>query len=58
MKEEDMERMWLIDCSAQVGNEISQEDREFFNNNYDSMINQLEEFFNHWKYHTSKFLTK
>ena len=47
-------RMWRIDGDAQVGNDIKEEDRLFFNQNFDNMLEEMESDYNHWRHHTSK----
>ena len=49
------ERMWEIDHQSQFGNDISREDKLFFNANYEIMLKELEESFIHFKHHADKF---
>lgn len=55
MKEESKQRMWDIDQKAQLGKEITKEEKDFFNAYYELMLEELEENFTHFKYHASKF---
>lgn len=54
MKEEDIKRMWQIDAKAQIGLEITKDEKEFFNKNYIPMIDEMKSDADHWTYHTSK----
>lgn len=55
MKEEAKRRMWNIDHDAQLGNDISKEDKDFFNAYYEMMLEELESDYTHFKHHASKF---
>ena len=55
MEEEDVKRMWKIDSDSQVGNPVSADDEIWFNKNFNKMLQEMEDNYNHWKYHTSKF---
>jgi hypothetical protein len=52
--EENIKRMWLIDGKVNVGSEITNEEREFYNAHYELMIEEVEDDYNHWKYHSSR----
>lgn len=52
MSLQEQKRMWEIDAKAQLGDKISDEDREFFNANYDKMVEQTYSSWMHWKYHS------
>ena len=47
-------RMWRIDSDSQLGNDIKEEDKIFFNKNFDDMLEEMESDYNHWRHHTSK----
>ncbi len=51
---EEKDRMWQIDSHLQIGNKVSEEDKKWFNDNFDEMKMSVEEDFNHWHHHTSK----
>jgi hypothetical protein len=55
MTEEAKQRMWDIDHKSQLGNDISKEDKDFFNAYYEIMLEELEDSFNHFKHHSGKF---
>ena len=55
MTDNEKQRMWIIDQNAQLGNDIDKEDKIFFNTNYDDMVEELEEAYNHFKHHSGKF---
>lgn len=55
METEDIQRMWYIDTKAQLGDFISEEEKKFFNDNYDLMFSEMESNFWHWSQYTSKF---
>lgn len=46
--------MWRIDGDAQIGNDIKEADKIFFNENFDDMLEEMESDYNHWRYHTGK----
>lgn len=50
-------KMWDIDHKAQLGEDVSKEDKEFFNKYHEKMVDEMESDFKHWKYYTSKFNT-
>ena len=61
MKEYEIQRMWDIDHKAQLGINVSQEDKVFFNVHYETMLEELEEVveledeYNDFKHHSGKF---
>ncbi len=55
MKHKDYEKMWKIDSKRQKGYDISLKEKEFFNDNFDDMVEETEEDYFHWLYHTPKF---
>ena len=55
MTENEKQRMWDIDHNSQLGKNISKEDKIFFNANYENMLEELEENYNHFKHHSGKF---
>ena len=61
MKEYEIQRMRDIDHKAQLGIDVSQEDKVFFNVHYETMLEELEEVveledeYNHFKHHSGKF---
>lgn len=54
MEIEDQKRMWEIDHKAQIGDKITDEERKFFNANYESMREQMEDNWTHWQFHSGK----
>jgi len=54
MNEEDQKRMWLIDGQLQLGERISYDESVFFNENYELMLSEMADNYNHWKNRTSK----
>ena len=46
--------MWRIDTKATLGGEITEEEKKFFNDNFDNMKSETSDDADHWKYHTSK----
>ena len=48
-------KMWRIDEALQLGNPISKEDIEFFNENFDDMAEEMNQDYLHWKHHTRKY---
>lgn len=60
MKEYEIQRMWDIDHKAQLGIDVSQEDKVFFNMHYETILEELEdvgefEEYNHFKHHSGRF---
>jgi len=47
--------MWDIDHKAQLGEEVTTEEKLFFNAYYELMMEELEENYTHFKHHASKF---
>jgi hypothetical protein len=54
MKEENISNMWVIDSKIQLGQKITEEEKKFYNDNYDEMVQEMREDCEHWKFHTSK----
>ncbi|WNH10071.1 hypothetical protein [Thalassobellus suaedae] len=52
MEEEDVNMMWSIDQKAQLGNKITEEERQFFNDNYEKMKELMLDNWNHWNFHS------
>tara|TARA_R110000796_G_C14300135_1_gene405141 strand:+ start:93 stop:266 length:174 start_codon:yes stop_codon:yes gene_type:complete len=55
MKEYEIQRMRDIDHKAQLGIDVSQEDKVFFNVHYETMLEELEDEYNDFKHHSGKF---
>ena len=55
MTENEKKRMWIIDHNSQLGNDISKDDKIFFNTHYEEMVEKLKENYNHFKHHSKKF---
>ncbi len=55
MTENAKRRMWIIDHNTQLGNDISKEDKEFFNTYYEEMLEELKDRYHHFKHHARKF---
>ena len=56
MSEQEQKRMWEIDAKAQFGDKISDEEREFFNANYEKMREQMKDNWTHWQFHSGLLL--
>lgn len=54
MTEENIKRMWDIDQKAQLGNQITKEEKEFFNAHFDLMLDEMRENLEHWEHHSGK----
>ena len=54
MEEKEINRMWDIDQQAQLGKEIKEEDKVFFNDNYEKMREVMEDAWTHWQFHSGK----
>jgi hypothetical protein len=54
MKKENEDRMWDIDEKIQLGQPISEEEKEFFNANYNTILELYECKYEHWKFNTNK----
>jgi len=54
MSEQEQKRMWEIDLKAQLGDKITDEEREFFNANYKKMREQMEDNWTHWEFHSGR----
>lgn len=51
----DIEKMWDIDHKAQLGLEISIEEKKYFNEYFNDLLESLKENYEHFKYHSGKF---
>jgi hypothetical protein len=56
MKKKDQKRMWNLDHKSQLGQSLTDEEKEFFTSNYLKMLETLESKYNHWFYHSIKVL--
>ncbi len=54
MSKEEIEKMWSIDASSQLGEKISNEDKEFFNKMYEQMREKMEDNWTHWQFHSGR----
>jgi len=54
MTEENIKRMWEIDGKAHFGDKITDEERDFYNAHYDLMLEEMEDNYKHWKYHSGR----
>ena len=54
MTADEQEKMWCIDSKLQLGDEITEEEKNFFNENFDRMKQEMEDNYNHWEYHSGK----
>jgi len=52
MEEDDVNRMWAIDQKSQLGNPITEEEREFFNSNLEDMKDLQHDNWIHWNFHS------
>tara|TARA_R110001632_G_scaffold147250_1_gene264303 strand:+ start:321 stop:497 length:177 start_codon:yes stop_codon:yes gene_type:complete len=55
MTDKEKQDMWDIDMKAQLGDEVTKEDKEFFNANFDKMLEELQNEYEHFKHHANKF---
>lgn len=55
MTDKEKKEMWDIDMKAQLGDEVTKEDKEFFNANFDKMLEELQSEYEHFKHHSNKF---
>ncbi len=55
MTKKEKQRMWDIDSKSQLGDPISDEDKQWFNDNYQEMMQDAQDEINHWLYHSGKF---
>lgn len=53
MEEFEIKRMWYIDVKLNLGDYITDEEKEFYNSNLDKMRKEIEDDYIHWKYHAS-----
>lgn len=54
MDEEDVNRMWSIDQKAQLGNQITDEEREFFDDKLEEMKELMHDNWIHWNFHSGE----
>jgi hypothetical protein len=54
MTEENIKRMWDIDRKAQSGDEITDQEREFFHAHYELMLEQMQDNWIHWQLHSGR----
>jgi hypothetical protein len=54
MQEQEIKRMWEIDSKAQLGDKITDEEKDFFNANYEKMREQMEDNWTHWQFHSGR----
>jgi hypothetical protein len=57
MQEEEIKRMWKIDIKGILGDKITDEEKEFFNANYEKMKEEMEDNWTHWEFHSGPFPT-
>lgn len=55
MSEEDIKKMWAIDSKFQLGDKVTEEEKEFFNSKYGEMLSEMYDNYVHWQHHVSKF---
>lgn len=55
MTDKEKQEMWGIEIKAQLGKDITKEDKEFFNKNFDEMLEELQSDYEHFKHHANKF---
>lgn len=51
----DLEKMWDIDHKSQLGDDVTQEEKEYFNKYYEELLENLKDDYEHFKYHSRKF---
>ena len=54
MTEQNIKRMWDIDHKAQLGDKITDEERDFFNAHYELMREEMENNWTHWQFHSGR----
>ena len=54
MTEQNIKRMWNIDHKAQLGDKITDEEREFFNAHYELMREEMEDNWTHCQFHSGR----
>jgi hypothetical protein len=54
MKDQEIKRMWEIDAKVQLGDKITDEEKDFFNANYEKMREQMEDNWTHWQFHSGR----
>lgn len=54
MTQENIKRMWDIDHKLQLGDKITDEEKDFYNAHYDLMLEEMLDNLNHWSFHTNK----
>ena len=55
MQEQEIKRMWKIDVKSILGDKITDEEKEFFNANYEKMKEEMEDNWTHWEFHSGPF---
>jgi len=55
MTNEEKDRMWSIDSRSQVGTEVSEEDKKWFNDHFELMQKETHDDYVHWRYNSGKF---
>jgi len=54
LTKENKEKMWSIDCKAQLGDNLTEEEIQFFNAHFEMMQTDMTDNYEHWQYHTKK----
>jgi len=54
MEKDLIKKMEKIDNDLVMGNVVSKEDIDFYNRNWETMLDYLKECYEYWKYHTHK----
>lgn len=47
-------KMSEIEHKCTIGYDITEEEKKYFNDNYDSTLSYFKDIYEHWKYYTSK----
>ena len=53
METEIIEKMWKIDGKAQVGDNITQDEIDYFNLHYSDMVSEMNDNARHWNFYTA-----